>query len=53
MLQEARIVRHGDPESNAWPTTLLGEVVEEEKVVEEDVRKEEVDIDDQTEHRNG
>jgi hypothetical protein len=29
------------------------EVVEEEEVVEEDVRKEEVDIDDRTERRNG
>jgi uncharacterized protein (TIGR02271 family) len=31
---------------------LRKEVVEEEEVVEEDVRKEEVDIDDQTERRN-
>ena len=32
---------------------LRKDVVEEEEVVEEDVRKEEVDIDDQTESRNG
>jgi uncharacterized protein (TIGR02271 family) len=32
---------------------LRKEVVEEEEVLEEDVRKEEVDIDDQTERRNG
>jgi uncharacterized protein (TIGR02271 family) len=32
---------------------LRKEVVEDEEVVEEDVRKEEVDIDDQTERRNG
>ena len=32
---------------------LRKEVVEEEEVVEEDVRKEEVDIDDRTERRNG
>ena len=31
---------------------LRKEVVEEEEVVEQDVRKEEVDIDDQTERRN-
>jgi hypothetical protein len=32
---------------------LRKDVVEEEEVVERDVRKEEVDIDDRTERRNG
>jgi stress response protein YsnF len=31
---------------------LRKEVVEDEEIVEEDVRKEEVDIDDQTKRRN-